>query len=227
MLCILFLAFLTALLLRFLLRTSALVEGAEVDFTQYVDLWSVFCFALQGEYLGFGSFFSIRRLVFYCGRLGLFGIGNGCFCLGLGFLLRLSLCFWLGFHFDVRFNLFCLDSLLLVVCRSSRGSLRSFLLSDRFWFFFLFYNRRCLCLAHGSSHRCSIAIGGLLFAYAVEVNLAQGFKLLALFQQVFSLVAFLLGLLCLFILGFLRKYHFGLCLHSLVTTECTHQSLVL
>ncbi len=187
-----------------------MVDGAEVDLAQHVDLRCIF--RLIGQGVDLGRF-----------TLGLvFGCIFGCI---FGFTLGLS----------GRFVFFFLGRL---VCCGSCGNCGSNRSNGRFgnglFLFFLyllllyFHNGWFRRLAHGSSHGCRFALVGLgLLPDVVQVNLAQRLKLLALFQQFLALGDFLLGLVRLFLLGFLGEDHLGLRLHGLVTAERAHQCLVL
>ncbi len=139
----LFLTFLAALFLRFLLRASALVQGIKVNLTQDVHLRRSLLLTLQGEYFGrsrssrgcsrcFGFFFfhlshlfnylfrlSLRLGFLFLRGLGLrFGFGYR-FGFGLGFGLWLRFGFRLSlfnhrFHFSLRTHGSCLR---LFLCR--------------------------------------------------------------------------------------------------------------
>ena len=207
---LLLLALLLPLLLRLLLRTSTLIDGVEIDFTQHIHLGCHLSLALKRINGWFGS--SLGRF------LGLSSLNDGLwhwlrFHLSLGFYL------WSWFRLGLWFHLSLWSRLWLHL--SFGFCLRSwFGFGLRLWLGLYFCLRLWL---HWFG--CLLLLGCWL-TKLTQVNLTKRRKCLTrLLLDLSSLRLYFLLWLFLFLL--LRENHPSLSLYVLVTLELLDQRLIL
>ena len=219
----LFLTLLAALLLRFLLRTSALVDAVQVYLAQNIQLGSILCsFQVTGSFCQLHSLSLFRVGRFFCWGLLLLWLnvlcGGRLCCCHLG-LCCCHLGLWCC-HFGLCLCYFRLWCLWL-------GSFHR----CRLWFSLRLLLGLWLRLLLGLWLRLLLGLGlSLGLANAVQVNLAHSLELRTMLQQLVcrsDSLFLLLGLFCLFLLHLFGEQLFSLGLDSLVRVELVDQSLVL
>ena len=207
---LLLLALLLPLLLRLLLRTSTLIDGVEIDFTQHIHLGCHLSLALKRINGWFGS--SLGRF------LGLSSLNDG-------------LWHWLRFHLSLGFYLWSWFRLGLWLHLSLWSRLwlhLSFGFCLRSWFGFglRLWLGLYFCLRLWLHWFGRLLLLGCWLTKLTQVNLTKRRKCLTrLLLDLSSLRLYFLLWLFLFLL--LRENHPSLSLYVLVTLELLDQRLIL